>query len=144
MHKKPKSVEELQKIGDYEAHCLALLEHLMLNWEGLNDVKPNGYDAFIKDYDDFQGMEEWDENIRPQQEAVFNGFNNAAAGGFNFVGTTSLPHIAYDDLCQARSPVQMLIGACVSYGWACGEVYGIEEGKKIAAQRLVTLATDLL
>jgi hypothetical protein len=139
MHKRPETVEELQKIGDYEHHCLALIEHLVLYWDGLEKIQPKGYDDFIKDYEDFQGMDEWEAHAKPKQEAIFNGFNDASAGSFNFIAKTSLPHVAYDDLGQARSPLQTLIGACVSYGWACGEVYGKKEGVNSFATEMISL-----
>ena len=142
MHPKPKTITELQAIGDYEAQCLALLEHLALHWDGIDDIKPKGYAEFLKDYEDFQGIEEWGINERPKQEAVFNGFDNSTAGGFNFIGSTCLPHVAYDDTNQGRPPIMVLIGACVSYGMAIGEIYGARSGRQALMNKVLGILLE--
>ena len=142
MHAKPTTQAELTATGDFEAHCLALCEHLTQHWDGIDTLKPKGYDEFLVDYEDFQGIEEFAEKTRPGQEAVFNGFDSSSAGGFNFVTNVSLPHVAYDDTNQGRPPLMVLIGACVSYGAIMGEVSGAKTGKQELMLKLMQVLMD--
>lgn len=132
MKPKPKSVKDLQPHG---SDSEALLEFLQKYWEGLDDVKPKGYDVFCSGYSDHDGIVEWCDNERGHQEDDFNGFDNGY-DGINFVSTVSLPHIASDDLCQGRPPIQMLISACISYGFTRGHLYGKEAGMLISRREL--------
>lgn len=126
MRRKPKSVKDLK---DHGSESEELLNFLKKHWDGLDKVKPKGYDKFLKKYCDFDGMEEWEDNEKGHQEDEFKGFDDGD-DGFNFVRMVSLPQVAYDDTCQGRSPIQMLISSCISYGFARGFLYGKERGIK--------------
>lgn len=124
MKAKPKTAADLK---DFESQCNALTKHIRKHWDNL-DCRPKGYAEFTEDYEDYSGMEEWDRDERPAQEKAFKGFDDATAGSFNFVAKTALPHVAYDDLYQGRDPLNVLIGACMSYGFAMGELHGYDRG----------------
>ena len=134
MYKKPKTIADFEAIGDYSHQCGELIKHLKKHWSGLDDVKPKGYEAFIKDYNDFQGMEEWgdDPTLSKKQKKEFKGFDSSSAGGFGFIDSTALCHVAYSDIGQGYSPIETLIASCVTYGMSIGECYGRKEaGREI-------------
>lgn len=124
MRPKAKNYSELK---GHEEECRALVSHLEKHWEGVKNVKPKGYDKLAKNYTDFDGIDEWEENKKVSQEKTFKAFNDSTAGDFNFVDKVSLPHVVYNDLDQGRSPLMTLVGACVSYGFMRGELYGKHE-----------------
>ena len=140
MKQKPKSTKDLQ---GHESDSENLLNFLRKYWVGLDDVKPIGYSEFCESYCDFDGMEAWQDNERGKQEDEFNGFDNGS-DGVNFVSTVSLPHIAYDDTCQGRPPIQMLISACISYGFARGHLFGKEDGVRISRYEMRDIIERLL
>jgi hypothetical protein len=140
MKKKPTTTKDLRSHG---SDSEALLNFLRKHWDGLDEVKPKGYEKFCKDYCDFDGMEKWADNERGKQEDEFNGFNDGD-DGVNFVSTVSLSHIAYDDTCQGRPPIQMLISACISYGFTRGRIYGKEDGIRIARHEIRGHVSKLL
>lgn len=125
MRKQPKTFEEHL---DHESDVDALVEYVTARWSGLEDVKPHGYDKFIEDYTDFDGMDEWETNERIKEEEAFAGFDDEGVGSFNFVRNVAIPSIAYDDICQGREPLRMLFSAIMSYGFAKGQLYGEEKG----------------
>jgi hypothetical protein len=133
MKKKPTCEKDLQSHGE---ECDAILKFLKKYWNGLDNVKPKGYDEFCKNYCDFDGINEWEEKEKKQQEDYFDGFDNSD-DGFNFVRLLSLSQIVYDDLCQERSPIYSFISACVSYGFTRGYIYGVEKGEKKENVRLM-------
>lgn len=84
------------------------------------DAKPRGYKDFCEDYTDFKGQGEDDDRLLEE----FKGINDETATMFAFPIAASLPHIAYDDICQGRNPLMMLISHLIAYG--------IGYGKKLA------------
>lgn len=132
MKPKPKNIDDLKS---HESDSENILAFLRIHWDGLDNVKPKGYETSCKKYCDFDGMEEWDDNERGTQEDEFNGFDDGN-DGVNFVRVVSLPHIIYDDLCQGRPPIQMLISACISYGFTRGHIYGKDAGIRLARQEI--------
>ena len=114
-------------LSGHEEECRALANFIEEFWEGTGKLKPKGYAKLAENYTDFDGMYEWEENEKQAQEEKFNAYDDATAGSFNFVGKVSLPHVVYDDIDQGRNPLMTLIGACVSYGFMRGELYGKHE-----------------
>jgi hypothetical protein len=133
MNSRPKTPKGLQGHGE---ECEAIHEFLLKYWEGLEGVQPKDFEEFLKDYCDYDGMEEWDEFCRKRQEDDFKGFDDSGAGSFNLVATLSLPHIAYDHTNQGRNPLRMLISAIMGYGFSRGEIYATERCRKKAYRDL--------
>jgi len=93
-----------------------IFKYIKKNWEG--EIKPKGYDKFMEGYSDFDGIDEIDVKALNKE---FKGYNDATAGSFGFHIKTTLPHVAYDDACQGRKPLEVLMGACLSHGMIIGE-----------------------
>lgn len=134
MKPKPKTAKELPNFGE---DVSALIDYLLKYWNGLESVKPKGFDEFEKDYCDFDGQEEWEDKERDKCEKEFNGFDDEGVGSFNFVRKVSLPDVMYNDICQGRSPLQTLIGACVAYGHMRGEIYAKDKVAKQERDRII-------
>lgn len=103
---------------DYGKHVDALIKFIKEHW--ILRARPKGYDKFCEDYSDFKGMEELDE------KKLMDSFEGHDAGGttsFPFPMRISLPHVAYDDICQGREPIWILIGSIFAYGMLYGERY---------------------
>ena len=81
-------------------------------------VKPKGYDEFIENYEDFDGMEELDGEALKED---FKGFNDATSGSMSFPIKIALPHTAYDDKCQGRDSIETLLGAVLGHGMMVGD-----------------------
>lgn len=125
MNNKPKNKCDLLSFGD---DIDALVSYLANHWEGHKGIKPKGYNEFTKNYTDFDGMEELD--VMGLREE-FKGCNDATVRSFEFPIGVSLPHVAYDDICQGREPFRTLVAACVRYGMMRGEVIAMEDVEKI-------------
>ncbi len=145
MKNKPTKFDELVS---FEKEINNLLTFLLKHWDGLKSIKPKGYDKFTKNYCEYDGIHSWCENDQKIQENEFKGFDEEE-GVFNFVRNVSLPQVAYDALCQNRSPIQSIISACMSYGFVRGELYEkqqkqykISQIKKIAKLLLDTFKND--
>lgn len=118
---KPK-VKSLDKLPTFEEDVEAIENFIRKHWNGISHAKPKGWNELRDGYRDFAGMREWDEKECEAQEAEFEGFNNSTATTFNFVKSVSLPTVMYGSICQGRSPLTELIGACIAYGQARGIV----------------------
>ena len=103
---------EDKDINNFEKIVSSLEKHIKKHWN-VKELKPKGYDAFVKDYTDFKGMDELDMELLQKE---FTGFNDASPGSHSFPIRVSLPHVAYSDKCQCRSPLHELIGSCLHYG----------------------------
>ena len=118
----PKSTKELDFNGlDFSKDMKALISFVKARWEGLSRLKPKGYKEFCKDYEDYQGME--DESLEDDVKK-FKSFDDGTASSFSFPIKVSLPHVAYDDICQGRKPFEVLLSAFMSHGHARGKVFG--------------------
>ena len=77
----------------------------------IKNLKPKGYDAFLEDYIDYDGMEELNE-----RELIddYDGMDFSALCSGEFPIIVSLPHVAYNDTNQGRKPLQVLVNAIFS------------------------------
>lgn len=107
-------MDELEKF-DFSKHADALRKYIKEHWNV--SARPKGYAEFTKDYKDYQGQEELDEKAILE---AFDGCNDTGACSFSFPMRLSLPHTAYDDICQGRKPFETLVGAIFGYGIAYG------------------------
>jgi len=78
-----------------------LVRRLRLRYPGVQSLRPFGYESFTTDYSDYQGQEELDiQAVRDE----FKGHDVTTGRSFEFPVRLQLPHVAYDDICQGRSP----------------------------------------
>ena len=103
---------------DYGKNVEALIKFIKEHW--ILRARPKGYDKFCEDYTDFAGMEELDEKKLMDS---FEGHDAGGATSFPFPIRISLPHVAYDDICQGGKPLQTLIGSIFAYGMLYGQRY---------------------
>lgn len=102
---------------NYSDQIKALLDHIKKYWN--IRATPKGYKKFCADYTDYKGQGE-DETALYEE---FKGFGDGGTCSFGFPTRVSLPHVAYDDICQRRNPLNTLIGAVMAYGMAYGQRY---------------------
>jgi hypothetical protein len=105
---------------NYTEELKALLKLLKDTW----DIKaaPKGYAKFMKDYTDYQGMEEL-----PEDELIKN-FGGCGDGS---ISSASLPirltkeHVGYEDRNQVNDgPLEVLIGVLLTHGLVIGQRMG--------------------
>lgn len=96
-----------EKVGYYDKdHVAALnLKHHFL---------PKGYASFIENYEDYQGMQALNEKILKEE---FKGHvvKTYSAGSLELPVRIQLPHVAYDDIAQGRTPEYSLVGAIMGH-----------------------------
>ena len=90
-----------------------IMEHIKKTWD--IDVKPKGWDEFLEDYEDYDGLP-----IEDEVTEMFNGMDDGSAGVGSFPERVSLPHVAYSKTNQGRSPLEELLGATLGYGMMVG------------------------
>lgn len=92
----------------FENKTKPIVKGLIKQYPELSKIKPNGWNAFIKNYSDFDGQEEYD----PEEDRnLFRGVNTESACAADLPGRLALPYVAYDDRCQGRKPSEVLIGS---------------------------------
>lgn len=96
-----------EDLSDFEKLVKPLIEYIRSNWN-VKDLKPKNYDSFTEDYTDYDGMDEL--NIE------FDGVLDDTPCGHSFPVSCSLPHVAYNEICQGRDPLTTLIYSAVSFG----------------------------
>lgn len=111
------SLKKLQyKDVSFDKEVEALLKYLRdTGWK--ISAKPTGYDEYRKTYQDFQGQEDLDEEALLKS---FDGHDGAGTCSLPFPMRVSLPHVAYDDCCQGRKPLETLVGSILGYGMFLG------------------------
>lgn len=102
---------KIEELSNFETLMKPMVDWINKTWK-CADLKPKGWDDFIKDYEDYQGMEGLDEQIRKDYEGLWD--ETATTSAFPIM--TSLPHVAYSDINQDSTPLHQLMGACVRFG----------------------------
>lgn len=101
------------------------------NWKSL---APKGYKKYLSTYEDYQDMDTC------KDQDVFTGLLDGSDMGNSFPVGCSLPYIAYDDTCQGRDPLTVLMQSCVSWGARLNKE--IEKRKleknKVEVHRIIT------
>jgi len=93
-------------ITDIVRQSQAGLKDVLKDIEGLKTLKPKDYDAFTQNYTEYKGMAGLDEDAI---NAEFAGHHFPGAISMPLPMSLSLPHIAYDDIEQGRSPLSCLL-----------------------------------
>jgi hypothetical protein len=117
--------KKIQEVKVHEINSLTNFDNVgklvsLINKFWKIDVKPNGYDELKKDYQDFDGMEEFDPT---EMLKFFKGFDSESASSLSFPEQLSAPQILYGECCQGRSPLHSLVSAVFSYAFQCGAKY---------------------
>lgn len=110
--------DSVQKSFDYSKSVRSILSSIKTEISELTKVKPKGWNAFSKDYIDYQGMSDLDHN---ELKILFNGMDSGTAGCSSFEVRTALPHVMYDDKCQGRKPLEVLVGAMLTHAYVMNE-----------------------
>lgn len=82
------------------------------------NIQPKGWDNIIDDYEDYDGMEEFDHK---KNNDLFKGFNSQSCGAGGFHERVSLPNTMYDEVGQGRDRLYTLIGSIYAHGLLCME-----------------------
>lgn len=82
------------------------------------NIQPKGWDNFIDDYEEYDGMEEFDHK---KNNNLFKGFNSQSCGAGGFHERISLPNTMYNEVCQDRNRLYTLIGSIYAHGLLCME-----------------------
>lgn len=97
---------------DYEKVVNALSRGLRQDHPQLGGARPLGWEALAKDYCDFDGMAEFDQQAAA---AGFDGADATTVGAGNLVSRTALPYVMYDEMCQGRKAYTVLVGAIFAH-----------------------------
>lgn len=103
---KDASLEELENFTEIMEPIIDLLRN---SWD--IDVKPKGYDEYLKSND----------SSYVPEEIEFKGLINTSSCNPPLPYLLSKPNVAYADKEQGRDPLTELTGALVGYGMAIGE-----------------------
>lgn len=107
-----------RKSNNFEKSIDSILSKTKSEFPKAKNMKPKGWAKFQKNYSDYQGMEELDANALKK---LFNGMNSETVGVDSFEVRTSLPHVMYDDKCQGRKPLEVLIGSILGHSYVMNE-----------------------
>lgn len=103
---------------DYEKNVNKILVEVKKEFPDAGKLKPKGWSKMAKGYNDYDGMEELDGT---ELKANFKGMHSGTAGSASFEVRVSLPHVIYDDKCQGRKPLEVLVGAILGHAYVMSE-----------------------
>lgn len=130
MSYKLKDLKDYMKFS-FSQEIEALLKYLDTSWD--INAKPKGYAAYKKNYKDYQGMEELDEEALLKS---FDGHDSTGTLSGSFPLRVSMPHVAFDDVGQGRRPLETLLGAVLGHGIHIGERLAAVNNMSDANRRL--------
>lgn len=101
------------KVAAFDSHLSALKTEVEAEFRGLLSVFPNDYAHFTQGYRDFDGMAGLDPDV---QANLFHGHDCSIPRSDNLSMQLSMPHVAYNDLVQGRSPDSVLVSTLFHQG----------------------------
>lgn len=110
--------DALRKDWDYEKNVHAIIADVKSEFPYASKARPKNWTKLAKNYVDFDGM---DELNSLELHKLFTGMNSGTAGAPSFEVRTSLPHVMYDDKCQGRKPLEVLVGAMLGHSYVMNE-----------------------
>lgn len=110
--------DSLKKSNDFEKSVNSILSKTKSEFPEAKNMKPKDWIKFGKNYRDYQGMDELDTD---SLKKLFNGIHSGTAGTSSFEVRTSLPHVMYDDKCQGRKPLEVLVGSIFCHSYVMNE-----------------------
>jgi hypothetical protein len=108
----------LKKEWDYEKAVNTILSEIKSEFPYASKARPKNWNSMAKNYCDFDGMKDLDSS---SLKNLFGGMDSQTAGSYSFEIRTSLPHVMYDDKCQGRKPLEVLIGAMIGHSYIMNE-----------------------
>lgn len=97
---------------DFSKQADGLSSSIRKNFPWVSDLKPSGWDDLAKNYDDFDGMQEWD---KKGEDALFDGHCSDGVRSDGLVGSLSLPSVMYNHFGQGRNPTRSLVSGIFSH-----------------------------
>jgi hypothetical protein len=108
----------LRNNWDYEKAVNDIIAEVKAEFPEVSRAKPKGWAKLAKDYSDYDGMNEFDKGKAKKE---FGGMDSGTAGSFPFEVRVSLAQVMYDDKCQGRKPLEVLIGAMVGHAYVMNQ-----------------------
>ena len=103
---------------DFEKNVNEILAEVKKEFPDFSQLKPKGWSKMAKSYRDYEGMSELD---TASLRANFKGMDSGTAGASSFEVRVSLPHVMYDDKCQGRKPLEVLVGSMLGHAYVMSE-----------------------
>ena len=111
--------DTIEKQCDFHKVVSAIMREIKSNFPEYTYLKPQGWEELAQNYSDHDGMGEDKYEIIKKS---FKGRVLPVNGTPLFEISVSLPHVMYDDKCQGRKPIEVLVGAIVSRSCALIEI----------------------
>lgn len=92
-----------------------IMKGLLAEYPECKQAKPKGWAAFKKNYTDYAGMDEYNEEA---DKEVFNG-TDIEPDDRSFVLKISLPQVTYDEVCQGNKAIVVLMMAVADHARKC-------------------------
>jgi hypothetical protein len=102
---------------DYEKVVKSIIQEVKKEVEKPNLLMPIGWKKLAKGYSDYDGMEEYSKEQSQKDREEFKGVDSNSASASGYPGRIALPYVMYDDKCQGRKPLEVLVGAIVGHAF---------------------------
>lgn len=102
----------------YDKNVNDILSSVKSEFPFVTKAKPKNWNKMAKNYVDYQGMSELNGY---ELKKLFGGMDSGTAGCPSFEIRTALPHVIYDDKCQGRKPLEVLVGAMLGHAYVMNE-----------------------
>lgn len=103
------------KKWNYEKIVKKITSDIQDEFKNTSDIKPLGWEELAKNYTDYDGMDEYSRKSQLKEEKAFKGCDSSGHTSFGFPGRIALPYVMYDDKCQNRKPLEVLVGAVLAH-----------------------------
>jgi len=105
----------LNKNLRYDDVVEELVSEVKAMFPDASKLRPKGWNALKKTYNDFDGMEEFDSEKAKKE---FGGMNSGTAGSYPFEIRVSLPYVMYDHISGSEKALNVLVGAIYAHAYA--------------------------
>lgn len=102
----------------YDKNVNEILYSVKAEFPFATKAKPKNWNKLAKNYVDYEGMSELNGH---ELKKLFGGMDSGTAGCPSFEIRTALPHVIYDDKCQGRKPLEVLVGAMLGHAYVMNE-----------------------
>lgn len=103
---------------DYEKVCKNIIEELKAEFPGIAKIKPKGWLKLSRDYESYDGMDEYLANQKAIDVKEFKGINSGTASSHSFTTRVALPYVMYNDKDQGVKALETLVGSIVAHAYA--------------------------
>jgi hypothetical protein len=102
---------------DYEKVVKNIIQKVKKEVEKPGTLLPQGWKKLAKNYNDYDGMEEYALEHSQNDANEFKGVDSNSASAAGYPGRIALPHVMYGDKCQGRKPLEELVGAVLGHAY---------------------------